>query len=220
MTPKRGEEKYYKSQKEVDAAFKKRLDRERKKWEESLKNVQYPENEKKETDERTVLDELNNIGSELEPFLKYIENEEGFEKIREENEEDKKAEEFAASVLDEVEKLEELYDDLDLSQDFNNSLFTYMLEKGEPLKKVYDYFNPQKNYDALHREIEREIIGQIRARNSKPNSISHANASSAYYDASRLTQKDIEEIDRRVKRGERNCAVGIKFKGEYICHKI
>ena len=199
-------ENFYKSQKEVDIAFRKRLEHERKKWEEEINNINSNDDPqsvvKKEADEEIVQNELNDIGKEIEPYLKEIENEESFNQFTEE-ESNIEAEEFAENVLKEVSELEQLYDDLDLKEDFENPLFLYMLESGEPLKKVYDYFNPQKNMQEIRKDIERQVTENIRARNSRPSPIAYANSSSASYDVTRLSQKDIEDIDRRVKRGER-----------------
>jgi len=200
----KGEEAgFYKSQAEVDRAFKKRLERERRKWEKSFKDRTAQEAENNTEGKRdSVNEELSKIGEELSPFLDKIEYEN--ELAKENNEEtDAKTEEFVRTVMNEVKELEDIYEDLDLTEDLNNPLFMHMLKEGQPLKKVYDYFNPERSRQVLYRQIEREVTERIRARNLKPSSISYSNSSNTVYDISRLTQKDIEEIDRRVRRGER-----------------
>ena len=207
----KGEETgFYKSQKEVDKAFKKRLERERKKWEQSLEkgtrekqsenNLVIEKEENKKED--TVEDELSKMGDELHSYLERIEDE---GELPENNIErpDEETEKFVESILKEVQELEDMYEEVDLTEDFDNPLFTHMLKEGQPLKKVYDYFNPEKNKQAIYKQIEHEVTERIRARNSKPSSIAHSNANNASYDISRFTQKDIEEIDKRVRRGER-----------------
>ncbi|GEM_PF-1485671 len=207
-----GNTDYYRSQEEVDRAFKKRLERERRKWEASLKersgekaealeDKRAGDEQQAKSSEDIVNEQLGEIESELEPYLKNIEAE--GEMPSEQEEDDYETEAFVESVLKEVSELEQLYEDLDLTEELSNPLFTHMLKEGQPLKKVYDYFKPQKSRDAVYKEVEREVTEHIRARNAKPSSIAYANASSASYDISRLSQRDIEEIDRRVKRGER-----------------
>lgn len=207
----KGEETgFYKSQKEVDRAFKKRLVRERKKWEQSLTKETEPakaeDNSNIDKDqnknENAVDDELSKIGEELSPYLEDIEKS-GELPENTESVPDEETEEFVSSVMKEVQELEDMYEEIDLTEGFNNPLFTHMLKEGQPLKKVYDYFNPEKSRQSLYRQIEHEVTERIRARNSRPSSIAHSNANNASYDISRLSQKDIEEIDKRVRRGER-----------------
>lgn len=204
----KGEESgFYKSQEEVNRAFKKRLEREKKKWEQSLKNNggdKAQAQESSEEKEDPVEEELSKIGEELSPFLEKIEDEgELFEEEKQKEKEDFETQEFVRTVMNEVRELEQIYEELDLTEELNDPLFTHMLKEGQPLKKVYDYFKPERNRQDLYRQIEREVTERIRARNARPSSIARANASNASYDISRLTQKDIEEIDRRVRRGER-----------------
>lgn len=201
-------DKFYKSQEEVDRAFRKRLERERRKWEESLKknntdnleNIEKSEQEIK--DENIVSDELKNIGDDLLPLLSKLDKEIGNED-NPETIDSEETEEFVNGMLNEISDLEQEYDGIDLTQDLKNPLFLHMLENGEPLKKVYDYFNPEKSREVNFRELEREVTERIRLRNSRPVSISHANSQNTVYDVSRLSQSEIEDIDRRVKRGER-----------------
>lgn len=203
----KGEETgFYKSQKEVDRAFRKRLERERKKWEQSLTEESEPakavDNLNTHKNQNAVEGELSKIGEALSPYLEDIEKS-GELLENTEDASDEETEQFVSSVMKEVQELEDMYNEIDLTEDFNNPLFTHMLKEGQPLKKVYDYFNPEKSKQALYRQMEHEVTERIRARNSRPSSIAHSNASNTSYDISRLTQKDIEEIDKRVRRGER-----------------
>lgn len=200
-------DKFYKSQEEVDRAFKKRLEREKRKWEESLKknntddieNIEKSEQEIK--DENIVSDELKNIGDDLLPLLSKLDME--IEDVNSSEADSEQTDEFVGNVLNEISDLEQEYEGVDLTEDLKNPLFLHMLESGEPLKKVYDYFYPEKSREINFREMEREVIERIRLRNSRPLSISRANSQNTVYDVSRLSQSEIEDIDRRVKRGER-----------------
>lgn len=200
-------DKFYKSQGEVDRAFKKRLEREKRKWEESLKInnessfENYEKSEYEIKDENKVNDELKEIGDELLPLLSNLDKQIGDGNSLETD--SKQTDEFVNNILNEINGLEQQYEGIDLTEDLKNPLFLHMLENGEPLKKVYDYFNPEKSREVNFKEMEREVTERIRLRNSRPASISHANSQNTVYDVSRLSQSEIEDIDRRVKRGER-----------------
>ncbi len=108
-------------------------------------------------------------------------------------------EEFLAEIKVQEEELKKLIPEFDLAAEIEkNPMFAVMLSFKEPMGKVYEYFNPEY----LYREIEKEILDRIKSRNLRPEHVEQRGKSGGY-DVSSLSAKDIEEIDKRVRRGER-----------------
>lgn len=175
---------YYRSQKEVDAAFKKRLEREKQRWERDRDREAAEEAEmkmqellKEGADAAQDTANAGEKGWDEEPFLAGIQKDE--EAITAENPE--------FDLADEMEK---------------SPVFALMLAQGLPLKRVYDFFHSDAAEGRLKRSVEQEIISRIRARNSRPTPIGNSGGE-VKRDISRMSDAEILEIDARVRRGER-----------------
>ncbi len=167
---------YYRSQEEVDAAFKKRMERERRKWEE--------ENPRAFDSNAGEPQELENTGPDAENENKYGE--------------------MLDDIARQADELLEIYPDFDFPRELEQKpMFAYMLAEGMDLKSVYEYFYPEKAMERVREDIRTEVIENIRARNARPQGIRYQNGAGGVRDVSLLTDAQIEDIDRRVKRGER-----------------
>ena len=172
------EETYYRSQKEVDEAFGKRLAQERKKWEKEASLHAELERLK----ERSLREDLRDVSDA------------GYEKPKSE---------FIQSILQQTEALKRDYPEFSMEEAMQNPLFAMMLAKGESLERVADYFYPERAREKVFREAEDEVLERIRRRNARPHTMAHANQGEIYRDIGKLSDEEILDIDRRVKRGER-----------------
>ena len=174
---------YYRSQQEVDQAFAKRLAQEKKKWEKEASLAAEVERLKTQT------------AQELPP--------QEAERPEQPAEEPPAKSEFIQNITREAEEIAEQFPDFRMEKAMENRLFAMMLASGEPLKQVVAYFYPEYGRQEMREQTEREILANIRTRNLRPRSIGHANQGSMRRDVASLSDEEILDIDRRVKRGER-----------------
>ncbi len=108
-------------------------------------------------------------------------------------------EEFLALIKAQEDKMKETFPDFDLKSEMEkNPLFAVMLSFNQPVLNVYLYFNPQ----VLRSVLEKDIMENIKIRNLKPEHTQGSYNESAF-NVDNLTDKDMREIDNRVRRGER-----------------
>lgn len=170
---------YYRSQAEVDTAFSKRLEREKKKWEQQAR-------EEAEAQINGILNETE--GADAAPG-------------GEENAFD--TEQFIERIGMEEKEIQREDPGFDMLAEMNqNPMFALMAASGLPLKKVYEFFHSEEKEGALRKRVEQEIIGKIRSRNIRPAPI-HPAGGGAMKDISKMSESEILEIDARVRRGER-----------------
>lgn len=108
-------------------------------------------------------------------------------------------EKFLARVKVEEQELQAKFPNFSVKKEMEkNPLFAVMLVFNESVEDVYYYFNK----DILTKQIEKEVIEKIKARDVMPDTIS-ASGKTSKFNVDNLTEKDIEEIDKRVRRGEK-----------------
>ncbi|MDL2225302.1 hypothetical protein LJC20_03720 [Eubacteriales bacterium OttesenSCG-928-M02] len=170
------EDGYYRSQKEVDEAFKKRLAAERQKWERETRHAGEAE--------------APPTGEEEEPDA----GEWGMLEERE----------FLSQVVLAEQKIQENDPGFDMEKEFErNPMFALMLASGFDPQRVYSFFYPVEERRSLKAAVEREVMDRIRLRNTRPVPMGSANTTGSQRDISRMTEEEIRDIDARVKRGER-----------------
>ena len=190
-------EKYYRSQKEVDEAFSKRLAHERRKWEREASLHSEVERLKAQADRTPKPPETPELLLEQEnkPASRgRKEQETTASPIRSE---------FIEKIQAELETIQQEYPAFSMETAMENPLFGMMLATGEPLERVVDYFYPEHRQDQIRREAEDAVLERIRRRNVRPVSMGHANFGSFHRDIAQMSDEEILDIDRRVKRGEK-----------------
>lgn len=177
---------FYRSQQEVDRAFKKRLEAEKKKW---VREYLGPEEE--EPQQSTTGEELPDAAAE----------EQDLEGMPLEAEEEAA---FLQSVYEGERQVQKIDPEFEIAEEMrNNPMFALMIAQGMDVKRCYDFFHPQVSQGILKKAVEEEVIGRIRRRNARPRALGAANATSVHRDISRMSDEEILSIDARVKRGER-----------------
>ncbi len=152
----------YRSQREVDAAFKKRLASLREKWE-----MEQKEKEKEKVGEARSLSLMRQIEMGAKEFF-------------------------------------DTYPDVDLAALISGDpLFTYLLMKGKGLTETYAFLYDNEADGRLRRQVELEVLSNLKARNIRPHALPAANSGGNSRDIARLSDADILRIDSRVKSGER-----------------
>lgn len=108
-------------------------------------------------------------------------------------------EDFIASIKVQEEILRQDLPELDLATEMEQyPLFAMMLAYGENLFDVYGYFHPE----FTEKRMEENVMSRIQKRNMRPKSIkSRPEASSV--NVENLSDEEMAEIDRRVRRGEK-----------------
>ena len=102
-----------------------------------------------------------------------------------------------------------LYPDFDLRTALCSEQFQRLLRSGVDIRTAYEVCNREKVLSAAMtfaaRATEEHLAKRIAARSSRPaeNAMGSRAAALAGNDVSRLTKRDIEEVSRRVARGER-----------------
>ena len=190
-------EGFYRSQKEVDFAFKKRLEKERRKWEEELltqpalsDGLELEEEQEAPVEEKTE--------SASDDFL---------EEVRQQAQKQRELEEKYAPQMAEIflqeDEFKRIKPEFDLSEELKaNPLMATMLASGHRLSEVYDFFHPEEALERMSDQAERQALENIMARNGRPREI-FSSAGSKGKDIMRLSQEEMDEIDRRVRAGER-----------------
>lgn len=202
---------YYRSQQEVDHAFGKRLAHERAKWEQAQKEAQAQDQNQEEAGEPQA--QPPNEGAQLDGLLEAMAQHEQTavtgsdpsETIDRATDAALGNNTHAAFLVDIAQQAEALSQemDFDLAREMENPVFAMLLATGAPLRDVMEYVHPEQKAARLRADAEREVIERIRARNQRPASLQRANASQSQLDVSALSDEQIRDIDRRVKRGER-----------------
>lgn len=153
---------FYRSQEEVDKAFKKRFASEKEKW-----DKEQEQKDKINSDEDKIAILLNKIESQKEGFYK-------------------------------------LYPDVDIYGEIEtNPLFAYLILSGKSVTDTYEFLYVDVAKTRLKGELEQEIIGNLKARNTRPRVINAANSGGSSKDIARLSDAEILRIDQRIKSGER-----------------
>lgn len=193
---------YYRSQEEVDHAFGKRLAHERTKWEKAQKEAQKgePEAEGEAGGEEDALVEAMAAYEQQVPAS----GENPAIMIDRATDAAVDNAQHAAFLLGIAQQAEALSEKMpfDLAREMENPVFAMLLATDAPLRDVMEYVHPELKSQRLRADAEREVVERIRARNQRPAPLTRANASSQM-DVAALTDEQIREIDRRVKRGER-----------------
>ncbi len=195
---------YYRSQKEVDAAFKKRLEREKQRWErdtaaeaetklqELLQEGADAAQDTASVQEETNLQDSTNAQETMDAQGREDAGEGGWDEDA-----------FLAAIRKDEEVIAADDPDFDLAGEMEkNPAFALMLAQGLPLKRVYDFFHGDTVEGRMKQEMEQEIVARIRARNNRPAPIG-SSGGEAKRDISRMSDAEILEIDARVRRGER-----------------
>lgn len=167
------QEAFYKSQQEVDQAFSKRMAAEREKWE-----------SERSGQEGIAGDTQPDAG---DAALSYSEERS-----------------FIRSVQQGEAEIRQIDPNFDLSAELeHNPLFALMVAQGQDIKDVYEFFHKESSEGRLRKSVEKEIFERIRMRNNRPDALRSANAGKVSRDISGMSEKEIMDIDKRIKRGER-----------------
>ena len=126
---------FYRSQKEVNEAFKKRFASEKEKWGKEQEDKHHTEKE----------------GDKVLSLMKTIE--------------------------DQAEEFNKIYPDIDIQLEImSNPLFTYLVMNGKPLIDTYEFLYADTAKARMKNELEQEILGNLKARNTRPRVINSANS--------------------------------------------
>ena len=176
---------YYRSQAEVDRAFSKRIAAQRAKWE-------------RERDEAIQASKDCGQAEDTENG-----EEQDFPQAQQETEQEQEKREFLLDIGRQAEVFKQSMPCFDMSREISgNEDFRSLLAMGVSVEQAYKATSEE--YVAFVREqAQQEVVKNIRVRNLKPAPISPSHAASAEFDVDLLTPSQFEEIDRRVKRGER-----------------
>lgn len=108
-------------------------------------------------------------------------------------------EDFVAAIKAQEEMLKADIPELNLAQEMENEpLFATMLACGENLYDVYSYFHPE----FLEKRMEETVMARIQKRNLRPSAMK-SRPSSSNVSIENLSEKEIADIDARVRRGEK-----------------
>lgn len=147
-----------------------------------------------------------------------IEQYKAFRKMQRENmalraaqaaqEREQKAAQQVQGWLKEAEEMRGDYPDFDLAAESNSSEFLSMLKSGVPVRVAYEVLHLGDIKVDIARnaakQAEKNVVDGIRAKGSRPaeNGVSSQNAFTVKEDPSRWTKAEMEEVERRVRRGE------------------
>lgn len=108
-------------------------------------------------------------------------------------------EDFIAAIKAQEEILRADIPELDLATEMENEpLFATMLACGENLYDVYGYFHPE----VMEKRMEEAVLARIQKRNLRPSAMK-SRPSSSNVSIENLSEKEIADIDARVRRGEK-----------------
>ena len=178
---------FYRSQQEVDRAFKKRLEAEKKRWEREYLGGKDAEPQEKELTGEVLPDAA-------------AEQENGEDMPLEAEEEAA----FLQAIYEGEQQVRRMDPQFDLAEEMQkNPMFALMLAQGMEVKRCYDFFHPQVSQGMLKKAVEEEVIQRIRRRNARPQALEAANATGVHRDISKMSDEEILSIDARIKKGER-----------------
>jgi hypothetical protein len=83
-----------------------------------------------------------------------------------------------------------------------NSTARRMLTSGAPVREVYDYLHLSDRIQAARAEAESQTLERIRARGRMPSPLPRRGGGGSF-DARNLTQEQVEDIQRRLRQGEK-----------------
>jgi len=78
-----------------------------------------------------------------------------------------------------------------------------LVMNGKELTDTYEFLHAEEAKSRIRNELEQEIIGNLKARNTRPRVINSANSGGSSRDIARLSDADILRIDQRIKNGEK-----------------
>ena len=110
---------------------------------------------------------------------------------------------------EDVRKVKEAYGDFDISAEMKNADFVDLLRRGVPMKAAYEVVNRDKIIaNAMHYtadKVKEQVTNNIKARGSRPaeNGLTSQAASATKTDVSNLTREGLNDIMKRVARGEK-----------------
>lgn len=123
-----------------------------------------------------------------------------------------KADARLAQWAKETAEVQKLYPSFDLRRELENEHFRYLISNAKapvPLKHAYEVVHMDEIKAGIARmqaqATEKQVVDSIRARGARPaeNGTSSQSAFTVRDDVSKLSRKDMDDINRRVMRGER-----------------
>jgi len=107
--------------------------------------------------------------------------------------------------FNEAEKVKEIYPDFDLMQELQGpggEAFAAQLKAGVPIQTAYETAHWREFVEQEKSKTEKNVINNIKARGTRPQENGSTNPITTSKDLSKLTLNDINEIKKRVARGE------------------
>ena len=106
--------------------------------------------------------------------------------------------------MNESAKVQEVYPEFDLRTELANAEFRKMLTDGYTMRKAYETAHLEEILNKKAKEVSNAVSQNIRARGQRPSENGASNPAGVVVksDPSKLTDKDIDNIIKRVKAGE------------------
>ena len=125
--------------------------------------------------------------------------------LQEEIEREREAQAQYDQWLEEAEELTEIFPNFNLEEEANNEQFVNYLEKGLPLKDAFSLCHMNEIMDGVGKDSKSRALDKIKMRNQRPveSGAAKARAVTRKSNVNELTDKDIDEIIRRVSHGEK-----------------
>ena len=121
----------------------------------------------------------------------------------------KRADALYASWLEQAEQTRQVYPSFDLQAELQNEQFRNLLQSNVPLQTAFEVIHKDEIIPAAMQytaqKVTEKVANSIRAGQNRPQEGAMGNRSpvNVKSDVSQLTKADVEEINRRVARGER-----------------
>lgn len=160
-----------------------------------------------EQDEAYLEQEAQSKGMSVEQlkYVKQLEKEnEDFRRAVEERQRIEYADAVYADWMAQAEQTAQEYPDFDLAQESENESFTTLLKAGIPVKTAYEVIHNKQIISSAVEQAKQAVLNDVKASSQRP-SDSRVSAAGIVgkKDISALTASDMDEIERRVLRGER-----------------
>lgn len=119
------------------------------------------------------------------------------------------SEQILADWREQSEAVKKIYPAFDLQTELQDPQFRSLLQSRVPIQTAFEVLHKDEIIPAAMqytaKQVEQKVVNSIRAGQSRPAEGAMGTQSAAQYksDVSQLTKADIDEINRRVARGER-----------------
>lgn len=114
-----------------------------------------------------------------------------------------------AGWMQQEETVRQIYPSFSLSDELQNEQFARLLQNGIDVQTAFEVIHHEEILPAAMqytaKQVEQKVVNNIRAGKARPAEGAMGNQASVQYksDVSQLTDADMDEINRRVMRGER-----------------